>query len=345
MVRFASRSLLATATLLLAGLACAQSPAEPSPPVDAFSGVKFEEVSHSRAQLTLTLTAADGAAKVAIQYGPDPSLGYQSIDAGARKGPFSLRMVVGGLAPNQIYHFQPVLLRNGKVAAQWRCPGAGIFEGYVCETAGGLPYFRTAGRPSEAQTLPIPPVEPDVAMPAITGRTFLVEVDAEGRCRNFKEMLEAAAKADATLNHEVVIPAGATCYGPFVAPPKSGPGVVVVRPSTPLESLPSADTRIHPSHAPLMATLSMPPSLARWPDALFVAECDERGNACSNGWRMVGIRFAVPPPEAFEPEIYCIVSAEADKRGALLTLDRDYELNNYTNVGVGGARRALLNTV
>ncbi|MBI1356907.1 MAG: hypothetical protein GC160_21415 [Acidobacteria bacterium] len=324
--------------LLLTALACAQSQSQQAPPEDRFDGVRFDQVSRSRAQITLSLSSANGGARVAIQYGPDRSLGFQSGDAGVRKGPFSLRIALGGLAADQVYYFRPVLVREGRAVASWSCPAAGIFEGYVCEAVDDLPYFRTTARPDPAATLPTPPAVPDVAIPAINGRRFAVEVDDAGRCTNFAAMLQAAAKEDAALNHEIVIPAGATCYGPFTAPPKPGPGIVVVRPSTPLEQLPPENTRVDPSNAALMATLSMPPSLSKWTSPLFRAGCEE--GRCSNGWRLVGIRFVAPPFQEFEPDVYGVVDATADKRGALLTLDRDVEFADYTNVGITGVQGA-----
>jgi|GEM_PF-6617125 len=322
-------------SLVAAAAACAQQPES----VEGVRALRFDRISHSRVQITLGYNV-NAQAGIALEYGPDPSLGFRTPVAQATPGHSTIRLTIGGLAPDSVYYFQPVLLRDERPLATFRCAEGKPFEGFACGAAEEPPHFRTASAPAQTPVLPIPPAQPDLPMPAINGQSFQVAVDAANRCTNFQQTLEKAARADASLNHEVIIPAGATCTGPFVAPPKEGPGTVVVRTSA-ADKLPPEGSRISPSYLPAMATLAPPASMSSWLDAVFdVRNCTKGKNACSDGWRFVGIRFAPPPFDEFVPDVYRVLDASGDQRGAILTVDRDIEFINGTNVGVSGLQGA-----
>ncbi len=324
---------LAVLLLACAVATCAQQPAE------GVRALRFDRISHSRVQITLGYHV-NSQAGIALEYGPDASLGFRTPVAQAVPGRSTIRLTIGGLAPDSLYYFQPVLLRDQRPLATYRCAEGKPFEGFACGAAEEPPHFRTASAPVETPVLPIPPAQPDLPMPAINGQSFQVSVDSAQRCTNFQETIEKAARADTSLNHEVIIPAGATCTGPFIAPPKEGPGTVVIRTSTP-DKLPPEGSRISPSYLPAMATLAPPANMSNWLDAVFdVRNCSEGRNPCSDGWRFIGIRFAPPPLEEFVPDVYSVVDASGDQRGAILTVDRDIEFINGTNVGVSGLQGA-----
>lgn len=313
--------------------ACAQ---QAKPPSEGIRSIEFERISHSRAQLTLHYKLSSPT-RFAIEYGEKPSLGFRTPDVRAVPGQSTIRISIGGLAPDREYYFQPVVVRKGVAFKAWRCPEAKSFEDYECDDLAAAPRFRTAADPGDRPVLPHPPLEPNLPMPSINGERFSVQVDANRRCTNLQQTLDQAAAADPELNHEVLIPAGATCVGAFEPPAKSGSGTVVVRTDTPLDRLPPEGSRISPSYAPLMATLSPPPNLSGWLDAIVGAtNCTQSRDKCTQGWRFVGIRFAPLPLEEFRPDVYGVSDVVADNRGALVTLDRDIEFGNATIVGVSG---------
>ena len=129
-----------------------------------------------------------------------------------------------GLAPSTTYYFDPQVSDVG--ALNWSdagacqaqiCPSAGTQPGgYVCEDIGAgqlRPKVTTLALDAPAQRLPAPPsheIDP-TAIPAVTGSTFPVLVDANWLCTNLQAQLQACAAANPNQTHEVLIPAGATC--------------------------------------------------------------------------------------------------------------------------------------
>lgn len=313
---------------------------EPAPAGEGIQSIQFERVSHSRVQITVHYNVSS-VADIGVEYGPDLKLGYRTPTIRATPDKKHLRTTIGGLAPDSIYYFRPTISREAKSVGAWECSDAKTFVGFACGAANEPPYFRTGADPGPSPVFPHPPKQADLPMPAITGKSFRVAVNAANRCTNFEEILQEAAAADSSLNHEVIIPAGATCVGSFRAPAKSGPGTVVVRTSAPDDKLPPVGSRISPSYISAMATLSPPPNVSRWLEAVFdIKHCQQDQNPCSHGWRFVGIRFAPLPFEEFKPDVYKIVDARNDRGGVVLTVDRDIEFGEAVNVGVSGMRGA-----
>jgi hypothetical protein len=65
-----------------------------------------------------------------------------------------------------------------------------------------------------AQRLPTLPLPVDTTMPAITGNTYTVNAGG-----NLQTALNQASRANPSLNHEIIIQAGASFTGPFSLPP------------------------------------------------------------------------------------------------------------------------------
>ena len=205
--------------------------------------------------------------------------------------------------------------------------------------------FRTAADPAERPVPPAPPETTPHPFPEIDGETFTVSVDERSECVDLQTQLERAAAADPDRNHEVVIPAGATCYGEHTLPRKLGPGVVVVRPSTPLERLPPPGVRIDPSYSPLMATLSAPPAWSSvsqlW--RLPLSTPPERAceAPCTEGWRLVGLEITHPAHDQLAPRHATIESvAEWAPGRTLVTLDREMPLDSGQWVAISGIEGA-----
>lgn len=302
------------------------------------SGLQVETISHSSVRVRFA-TAIPGARTAArVDYGTTPELGFQTRPASGGSGTETARHeLVAGLRPATRYYFRPVISDDkGKFDTSWTCPSAGSFPGYVCEQRGSLPYFTTAPAPA---VLPVPPELPatvDSSMPAINGATFPVAVDADNRCTDFQQQLQAAAAADTSLNHQVLIPAGATCYGQYVLPKKIGPGVVVIRPSTADNLLPPPGVRIDPSYRSRMATLSTPPVAASLGQevrpALRTAHCSS--GICTEGWRLLGIEITHPRHDQIPPTVRNIVSISGD----IVTVDQPHGLVHFNQVHVAGVQ-------
>ncbi len=334
------------ATLLIGsvGIGLGQAPPRTRGPLDGTSppgnavatGLRVESISHSSVKVLFD-TAIPGANTVErVDYGTTPELRFQTKPSGGGSANARGRIqLVGGLSPATRYYFRPVVSDNKKrFDTSWTCPDAGKFEGYVCEQRGGLPYFVTAAAPA---VVPVPPALPapvDTSLPEINGSTFTVAVDSQNRCTDFQEKLVAAAAADTSRNHQVVIPAGATCYGEFELPKKIGPGMVVIRPSTPDDQLPPPGVRIDPSYRPRLATLStapQPTSLGQdHHTALSTARCSS--GTCTEGWRLIGIEITHPRHDEIPPTVRKIVAIKGD----VVTVDQPHGLAHFNQVYVAG---------
>jgi hypothetical protein len=102
----------------------------------------------------------------------------------------------------------------------------------------------TAVKPSPVTVTPpeLPRVAVDVAMPAVTGQSIVVNAGGD---------LQAALNA-AQPGDEIVVQAGATFSGPYTLPAKTGNGWIIVRSSG---TLPAAGTRVGPGNAAQMPKL------------------------------------------------------------------------------------------
>ncbi len=314
-------------------------PAQAEP---AISDLKVEAISHGTVAVRFQISGLPGPTENWVEYGPSHLLGYRTaIWKSASPSPYR-SLAIGGLRPDATYYFRAVARStNGAEEATWYCRGASAGQGYECDGPDAPPRFRTVAAPAERPVPPAPPKRVEHPFPAIDGDSFAVSVDEDGTCVDFQQQLEAAARADSSRNHEVVIPAGATCYGTFVLPPKSGPGVVVVRPSTALERLPPAGMRIDPSFAPLMATISTPrdwssPSLM-WRLALTTPPESECAAPCTEGWRITGLELTHPSHDEIAPVTARVTSVSAWRPGlALVSLDRELPLSFGQSIAVAG---------
>jgi hypothetical protein len=122
-----------------------------------------------------------------------------------------------------------------------RRPGPrGLFAFVV---AVSLPTAAAAAPPEPPRavldTTPVPP----------TGATIAVAAGED-----LQAALDAARPGDV-----ITVQAGATFTGPFTLPSKTGGGWITVRTSAPDDALPPAGTRVSPSHAAVMPTLTAAP--------------------------------------------------------------------------------------
>lgn len=85
----------------------------------------------------------------------------------------------------------------------------------------------------------------DTRLEAPAGKTIAVPAGGD-----FQAALDAARPGDV-----ITLKAGATYSGPFTLPDKSGRGWIVIRSDAPESSLPSAGSRVDPSHAGVMPKL------------------------------------------------------------------------------------------
>ncbi len=289
--------------------------------------VVVESVSHSSAQISFRTNEPGGNTKIRIDYGPTPELGYQTATTAYGSGTELARgMNIGGLASNTQYYFRPMASDNDGNWSGWICPGAGEYAGYRCNAAGEPPFFTTANLPARHPAEPEPPQKPDTAMPPITGLTLTVSVDALNRCTDLAEQLAACAQADTSLNHQVIIPAGASCVGIHKLPPKKGPGTCVVRTSADALQLPPEGVRITPAFLPAMAHIVIPAGAGlgqgNGREAVHTGYEACGSPPCTEGWRFVGIHFTHEPHTSLQPTVLNITGIE----GNVLTLDGEHGL-------------------
>lgn len=311
----------------------------------AVSDVKVEAISHGTVAIRFQVSGVSGATESWIEYGPSHLLGYRTVISRTSTASPYRSLAVGGLRPDADYYFRPVVRTSDETVASWYCADPSPGRGYTCDGPDAPPRFRTAPPPGER---PVPPALPETSahpFPPIDGETFTVAVDDQRECLDFQAQLDAAAAADPSKNHQVVIPAGATCYGEFILPPKAGPGVVVIRPTTPLERLPPAGMRIDPSFKPLMATLSAPRSWRSasrlWHLPLSTPAAYECEAPCTQGWRLVGLEITHPSHTQIQPRDATIVSvAEHGAGQSLVTLDRPMPLEFLQSVAISGVSSA-----
>ena len=308
----------------------------------AITNVKVEAISHGTVAVRFEVSGLPGATNNWIEYGPSHLLGFRTAvwRTGSRSQYRSL--AIGGLRPDTDYYFRVVAASaNGAESATYYCPSADAGVGYVCDGPDAPPRFHTAPSPGERPVPPASPEVPEHPFPEINGETFTVSVDDERECLDLQEQLDAAAAADANGNHQVIIPAGAACYGEYVLPPKVGPGVVVVRPSTPLEELPPPGVRIDPSFRPLMATLSAPRNW-RSPSRLWRIPLRTPPNPrctapCTEGWRLVGLEITHPRHSDIAARAARITSVSEWKPGhSLFTLDQPLQVDFGQSVAIAG---------
>jgi len=226
------------AAVLLFSLAA--NTAHGAPPV--LSIPVIDGITHASARLSWT---TDLNATTCLDWGPTTTYGSSSCSA-------QLNAVrnhawhIGGLPPAAITHARVRSRTAGGTGAS--CTGD--------EACSPDLVFTTLPRPTVHPALPTLPATFSTAMPAINGSIFTV---AAG-CTDLQAKINAASGGDGNLNHAVLIPAGAICHDQYTLPAKTGPnaggpGVIIIRPTSPDNELPPEGTRVTPAFAPKMATI------------------------------------------------------------------------------------------
>ncbi len=191
-----------------------------------------------------------------------------------------------------------------------------------------------------AGTHPVPPrdarVQPpqglranvDVTAPTMTGRTIAVSDSG-----NLNAALAAAGPGDT-----IALAAGAVYEGPFTLPAKAGAGTILITTDAPASSLPPAGSRIDPSYADLMPTLT-----ARDPGPVLVIP------AGVNGYRFVGVEIR-PEPGQFLTNLVMIGGWSRDLAPpANIVFDRCYlhgdpQKGSRRGVALNGGATAVINS-
>ncbi len=109
---------------------------------------------------------------------------------------------------------------------------------------------------SDPVEYPDPPIPPNSAWipsgpPVINGNTYTVT----SNCSNLQSSLNTAAALNDSLNHQVLIPAGASCTGNWSLPNRVGTGWIVIRSAAPDTALPPTGVRTSLNWAGAMPTL------------------------------------------------------------------------------------------
>ncbi len=133
--------------------------------------------------------------------------------------------------------------------------------------------------PSFAQTLPsLPQATVDTTIPSITGNTYTVNAGG-----SLQAAIDQAVAASPSLNHLIVLQAGATFDGSFILRARgSATGWIVIR-SSAIASLPASGTRVTPAHASLMPTLQ----------TNIIQEPALKTEAGASRYRIVGVRVTM----------------------------------------------------
>ncbi|MCB1021268.1 MAG: right-handed parallel beta-helix repeat-containing protein [Acidobacteria bacterium] len=326
---------------VLGWLSAASAQAQPA----AFD-LRVEAISHATVAIRFQIEGLSRPTRTWVEYGPTHTLGFRTDQNRSSTTSAFRSVTIGGLAPDSRYYFRVMVQDEPSGAvATWYCPSGESGTGYACDGPDAPPTFHTAPLPTDGPILPAEPERFEQPFPQITGERFDVGVDEQQRCLDLQAQLNAAAAADPEKNHEVVIPAGATCYGEHVLPRKRGSGVVLVRPSTPLDFLPPAGVRIDPSFRPLMATLSVPPDW-RTPGifprvALSTASGSGCETPCTEGWRLVGLEVTHPGHSDVAPRSARILAFSERRAGeTVVELDAPFQVQFGQAVAIGGVTGA-----
>ncbi len=163
---------------------------------------KAVNISHGSARLVWI--ASENPTSATVEWGITVSYATSRTGAKSSATPWTGSVLISGLAPSTPYYWRVTLNTGGSVAT-----GS----------------FTTAAEPSPHPATPATPTLVDVSMPTINGNTYNVASD----CSNLQAQIDAVAALTDALNHQIVIPVGAVCYGNWVFPVKSGSGWTLVR--------------------------------------------------------------------------------------------------------------------
>ncbi|MCB1018344.1 MAG: fibronectin type III domain-containing protein [Bryobacterales bacterium] len=255
-----------------------------------------------------------------------------------------------GLAPSTTYYFDPqVSTPNGDewssvAACQAQiCPSVGAQPGgYTCENVAGtlVPKVTTLPLDAPAARLPTAPThdyDPTV-IPTVNGTTFTVGVDGDGYCTDFQAQINACAAANTALNHQILIPSGATCRpelegrNGYDLPARFGAGNCIVRSDANPLLLPPPGVRADPTFRNFMAHVESNRNTVSMDNAslLSVASCTTP--PCTEGWRFENIVFQHPPHEARVRNRLDIVSV--DSANGLITVSAPHGYSFFDLVQV-----------
>jgi hypothetical protein len=206
-----------------------------------FSGVRVDSVTYSSALVAWTTSSPTPSL---VKYGSGGVLSRANADQFQRLL-LTHQYFISGLNPNSTYIFQVC-------ASSSDCSGTFSFStaAKTLSAAPSLPQQRTNGA-----LLPRP------GPPRVDGTTFVIDAN----CSNLQAALNAAARADGALTHQILIPRTADCATPsrkstgngnghsFEFPAKSGQnrdgsGEIIIRTDASDLLLPPIGTRVSPSY-------------------------------------------------------------------------------------------------
>lgn len=175
--------------------------------LSSFSGnPKAVNITHSSARL-VWITDSNPSSATAKLWVNSEAQGTSQTAARSSAAPWTGSALFTGLAPSTLYNYRVTLQPSG-------------------ENMTGV--FVTAAEPSIHPVPPTAPTAVDVALPTINGNTYNVA----GDCSDLQAHLSTVAGLSGALNHQIVIPAGTTCYGNWTFPNRpSHTGWIVVRSS------------------------------------------------------------------------------------------------------------------
>lgn len=167
---------------------------------------KAVNVTHSSARL-VWITDSNPSSTTARLWVSNEAQGVSQTAARSSASPWTGSVLFTGLAPSTLYNYRVTLQPSG-------------------DNMTGV--FVTAAEPSAHPAVPTAPAAMDVTLPTIDGNTYNVA----GDCSDLQTHLNTVAGLSGALNHQIVIPAGTTCYGNWIFPNRpSHTGWMVVRSS------------------------------------------------------------------------------------------------------------------
>lgn len=199
------------------------------------SNIQADSVTKTSARIGFRTTKA-GIYR--LLYGVDQRYGYISSSASVTNAAV---MILTGLPADRDIHYRVCYLPDN--SDQMLCTADQVVHTAKADTPG--------------VELAVLPKTFDAPMPTVNGLTFTVN----DKCTDLQQQLQLAAQADGDLNHQVLLPPQAVCYGNFEFQPKRGPnprgeGVIIVRTAAPDSALPPEGMRISPAWEKSMARIA-----------------------------------------------------------------------------------------
>lgn len=331
------------ASTVLVGAARAQCP----------NNIQFLEIGDRLAELRFDTDSPGSSPRFRVRLGESPSSLPAALDP-TTPGDWggsppqsqipTRQRTLTGLAPSSTYYFDvqvaapsaPTVMGNWDLCETQHCPSLGAQPGgYECVQVGDKrrPRFTTAPAQGTPPLLPNPPVNLPVSdtLPSVTGSTFTVDLDEAGLCLNLQNRLNAAAAANASLVHEVVVPAGGVCRPEsegrigYQLPRKSGSGEVIVRCNADPKLLPPPGIRMDPTfRSPQGCSIESNISNLNDNDEPLIkvetAGCPNN-TPCTEGWRIVGFNLRFADHRKVVRNLWPVLAVASDGQ---LTLEGDF---------------------